>query len=301
MVPIQIIAIGETSVNSFYYNQLDQYGKIIYDAIKNNKENMKTGTYRIDFERQFNDLLHEENGEQILNTAFQSAWNAYTYDNMDVFYIDVEKLTLTTTTTSIGSFSTYTVELSNGENASYLDDNFNSQSIINNQLLSLEAMRSEICRQLQNYSTIDKIRQVHNWLIENVEYDVDLSTDEPYSIIGALTEGEAVCEGYARSFKYIMDGLGVPCVLISGIGTNSDGETESHAWNYVQIEGKWYAIDVTWDDPIIIGNGYLTEELQYRHFLKGSRTFFGTHTEDGYITSNGMEFDFPELSEIDYY
>ena len=70
MVPIQIIAIGETSVNSFYYNQLDQYGKIIYDAIKNNKENMKTGTYRIDFERQFNDLLHEENGEKILNTAF---------------------------------------------------------------------------------------------------------------------------------------------------------------------------------------------------------------------------------------
>ena len=91
------------------------------------------------------------------------------------------------------------------------------------------------------------------------------------------------------------------CYIISGIGTNSDGETESHAWNYVQIEGKWYAIDVTWDDPIIIGNGYLTEELQYRHFLKGSRTFFETHTEDGYITSNGMEFDFPELSEVDYY
>ena len=71
-----IRTIGKTSVNDFYYNQLDQYGKIIYDAIKNNKENMKTGTYKIDFGRQFNDLLHEENGEQILNTAFQSAWNA---------------------------------------------------------------------------------------------------------------------------------------------------------------------------------------------------------------------------------
>lgn len=293
--------VSKSTGTKYYYNQLDTYGKLIYKGFEDNKENMKSGTYKIDFGNKFNDLLNSEGGEEALNIAFQSAWNAYTYDNMDVFYIDVEKLTLTTTTTSIGSFSTYTVELSNGENASYLDDNFNSQSIINNQLLSLEAMRSEICRQLQNYSTIDKVRQVHNWLIENVEYDVDLSTDEPYSIIGALTEGEAVCEGYARSFKYIMDGLGVPCVLISGIGTNSDGETESHAWNYVQIEGKWYAIDVTWDDPIIIGNGYLTEELQYRHFLKGSRTFFETHTEDGYITSNGMEFDFPELSEVDYY
>ena len=298
---VQIVIIGNNAINNYFYNQLDEYGKIIYNAIKDNKENMKTGTYKIEFGTQFNDLLHESNGEQVLNTAFQSAWNAYTYDYMDIFYIDVEKLTLTTTTTSIAGFSTYTVDLSNGENASYLKDNFNSQIIINSTLSSLEAMKNEVGRQLENYSTIDKVRQVHNWLIENVEYDIDLSNDEPYTIVGALTDGEAVCEGYARSFKYIMDGLNIPCVLVSGIGMNSDGEIESHAWNYVQIDGKWYAIDVTWDDPIIIGNGYLTEELQYKHFLKGSRTFFQTHTEDGYITSNGMEFTFPELSEVDYY
>ena len=72
----------------YYYNQLDEYGKIIYDGFDQNKENMKSGTYTIDFDTRFNDLLNTPGGENTLNIAFQSAWNAYTYDNMDLFYID---------------------------------------------------------------------------------------------------------------------------------------------------------------------------------------------------------------------
>ena len=79
-----------------------------------------------------------------------------------------------------------------------------------------------------------------------------------------------------------------------------NGETESHAWNYVQLDGKWYAIDVTWDDPIIIGNGYVSESTKYKHFLKGSNTFFASHKEEGNITDNSIEFNFPELSREDY-
>ena len=286
--------------DKYYYNQLDRYGKIIYDGLANNKENMKSGTYVVDFGLQFNDLLNSQGGEEKLNIAFQSAWNAYTYDNMDIFYIDVEKLTLTTTTTSIGSFSTHQVELSNGENISYLKPHFSSTTTISGKLNLLEAIRQEIKKQLDGYSDYEKIREVHNWLIDNIEYDMDLETKEPYSISGALTEGIAVCEGYARSFKYIMDGLDIPCVLVSGIGTNSNGEIESHAWNYVMLDNKWYAIDVTWDDPVIIGNGYIPEDTKYTHFLKGSNSFFDSHTEDGRITESSIEFTFPELSEVDY-
>ena len=284
----------------YYYNQLDKYGKIIYDGLANNRENMKSGTYIIDFDNQFNDLLNLQGGEEKLNIAFQSAWNAYTYDNMDVFYIDVEKLTLTTTTTSIGSFSTHQVELSNGNNLSYLKPYFSSITTINGELNFLEEIQQEIRRQLDGYSDYHKIIEVHNWLVNNIEYDIDLKTQEPYSIFGTLTEGIAVCEGYARSFKYIMDGLDIPCVLVSGIGTNSNGETESHAWNYVMLEDQWYAIDVTWDDPIIIGDGYISDNTRYRYFLKGSNSFFTSHTEDGIITESSIEFIFPELSKEDY-
>ncbi len=284
----------------YYYNQLDNYAKIIYDGLLNNKENMKSGTYIIDFGRQFNDLLNSQGGGEKLNMAFQSAWNAYTYDNMDVFYIDVEKLTLTTTTTSIGSFSTHQVELSKGDNTSYLKPYFSATTTISGKLNLLTAIQQEIRKQLEGYSDYEKIREVHNWIIDNIEYDINLETQEPYSISGALTEGRAVCEGYARSFKYIMDGLDIPCVLVSGIGTNSNGETESHAWNYVMLDNKWYAVDVTWDDPVIIGNGYIPEGTRYRHFLKGSNSFFTSHIEDGRITESSVEFKFPTLSEEDY-
>ena len=290
--------IQNNNSSIYYYDQLDDYGKIIYDGFANNKENMKSGTYTIDFGTEFSDLLNTENGEKILNEAFQSAWNAYTYDNMDVFYIDVEKLTLTTR--SLTALSIHNVEISNGSNSSYLKENFQNQSVLIEKLDLLETIKKEIDRQLEGFSDYDKIREVHNWLIDNIEYDVNLNADEPYSISGALTEGKAVCEGYSRSFKYIMDELEIPCVLVSGTGTNSNGETESHAWNYVQLDGNWYAVDVTWDDPIIVGNGYVAEDTHYRHFLRGQNTFGETHQPDGYLSQNSMEFTFPTLSEEDY-
>ena len=120
--------IQNNNSSRYYYDQLDDYGKIIYDGFANNKENMKSGTYTIDFGTEFSDLLNTENGEKILNEAFQSAWNAYTYDNMDVFYIDVEKLTLTTR--SLTALSIHNVEISNGSNSSYLKENFLNQSVL---------------------------------------------------------------------------------------------------------------------------------------------------------------------------
>ena len=135
---------------------------------------------------------------------------------------------------------------------------------------------------------------------KNNSVPIYFESEEPYSIVGALTEGRAVCEGYARSFKYIMDELGIPCVVVSGTGKNSKGETEAHAWNYVQVDDNWYAVDVTWDDPIIIGNGTVGSDIRYKHFLKGSNTFFSTHTEDGYITDNSIKFEFPQINKYDY-
>lgn len=279
---------------------MDEYGKTIYKGLEDNKENMKSGTYEIDFGTEFNDLLNSEGGTENLNMAFQSAWNAYTYDNMDVFYIDVENLTLLTQTTTIAGISTHRVRLSNGDNATYLKSNFTAQGKIDGKLNLLSAMREEMKKQLQNLSDYDKIKEVHYWLVNNIEYDSNLEAEEPYSISGALTEGKAVCEGYARAFKYIMDGLGIPCVLVSGTATNSSGLTESHAWNYVYLNDQWYAIDVTWDDPIIIGDGYIPDDTMYQYFLKGRNTFLTTHVEDGYLTDNSLEFRFPELSSSDY-
>ena len=145
-----------------------------------------------------------------------------------------------------------------------------------------------------------KIKRIHNWLISTIQYEKDENSKNQHNIYGALHDKKAVCEGYARSFKYIMKKVGVPAVLVSGTARNSEDKTESHAWNYVQINENWYAVDVTWDDPIITEERPLSIEEKYRYCLKGSDEFFKDHTEDGMISENGMKFKYPTLSKSNY-
>lgn len=286
--------------NNYYYNQLDENAKIIYSALENNKENMRSGTYKIDFGTQFNSLLKQSDGEAKLNVAFQSAWNAFTYDYPEIFYIDITKLILTTKTTSIGIFSTHRVELANEENSTYYAEGILSKSDLIYKEEYAKKIRDKIVNNLKGYSNYEKIKYVHNWLIDNLEYDTTYKQTDIHNVYGALVNRKVVCEGYARAFKYILDGLDIENILVSGTATNSNNSTESHAWNYVKLDGKWYAIDVTWDDPIIKGGGRLTDKLRYQNFLKGKDEFLGNHIEDGYLSENSIKFVFPELNSKNY-
>lgn len=286
--------------NHYYYNQLDENAKIIYSALENNKENMRSGTYKIDFGTQFNSLLKQSDGEAKLNVAFQSAWNAFTYDYPEIFYIDITKLILTTKTTSIGIFSTHRVELANEENSTYYAEGILSKSDLIYKEEYAKKIRDKIVNNLKGYSNYEKIKYVHNWLIDNLEYDTTYKQTDIHNVYGALVNRKVVCEGYARAFKYILDGLDIENILVSGTATNSNNSTESHAWNYVKLDGKWYAIDVTWDDPIIKGGGRLTDKLRYQNFLKGKEEFLSNHIEDGYLSENSIKFVFPELNSKNY-
>ena len=145
----------------------------------------------------------------------------------------------------------------------------------------------------------DDIKMVHDYLVNNVEYDTSISQSNIYDIYGALVNNVAVCEGYARAFKYIMDEMNIPCVLVIGQGKNSQGQTENHAWNYVELNNKWYAIDVTWDDPVVTGGGGASKESRYKYFLKGSNTFLQDHVPSGQFTPNGKVFEYPDISKED--
>ena len=100
--------------------------KIIYDSIINQGEEGKTK----------------------LNNAFQSAWNAFTYDYVDIFYIDSSKLVLTTNTTTIGELSINEVVLSKAENASYLTEDVGTSEEVKNRVKYLEDIRTKIASQL---------------------------------------------------------------------------------------------------------------------------------------------------------
>ena len=163
----------------------------------------------------------------------------------------------------------------------------------------IENKRDEIVKTLVG-SDYDKVLKAHDWLVDNVEYDTTLNDSYIYNLYGALVSRKAVCEGYAEAFKYLMDYAGVPCILVVGSATNSNGDTENHEWNYVKINEKWYAVDCTWDDPIITGNGKITNNIKYKYFLKGADTINKNHYPNGKITNQGKEFVYPTLSETSY-
>lgn len=106
----------------------------------------------------------------------------------------------------------------------------------------------------EDMTDFEKELALHDALVDLGEYDqavYDRDTPQgrpdntnPY---GMLVEGYGICLGYATSFQLLMDLAGVECITVVGAAFNSSSD---HAWNLVRLEGEWYAVDPTWDDPI---------------------------------------------------
>lgn len=290
---------SNVQVDKYFYNQLDEKSRIIYRAFESNKEQMKTGTYQIELGTSFSDILSQSNGQEKLGEYYQSAIEAYTYDNPEIFYLSPKKMYLNIETTTRGGTSTYNVYINSGNEANYLVEEFNSKQAIDEAIAQIEQVKNQII-QNKTGNTYEDIKMVHDYLVDTISYDSSLSKQNIYNIYGALVSRECVCEGYARAFKYLLDELDIPCVMVIGTATNSHGETENHAWNYAQLNGNWYAVDSTWDDPVVIGGGTASAESRYKYFLVGREVIDQDHSPSGQFTEGGKVFSYPNVTYESY-
>lgn len=295
----EVVNYDDIEVNKYFYNQLEEPSQVIYRAFEQNKDNMITGTYAVQLGNAFSYILDKDDGQEELSYYYQSAIEAYLYDNPDVFYLSPNKMYLNIETTTRRNSKTYNIYIDSGDEINYLSDEFSSASEVENAISQIEDVRRNIIRQ-RTSNNYENIKLIHDYLIDTIEYDSESQDSNIYNIYGALVNKRCVCEGYAKSLKYLLDALGIESTLVIGKATNSSGESENHAWNYVKLDGNWYAIDSTWDDPIVIGGGYVSNESKYRYFLKGSHTMNENHFPLGTFTENGKEFTYPELSTEDY-
>lgn len=119
----------------------------------------------------------------------------------------------------------------------------------------------------RNWLTIQKVLYIYNYLRENIMYDPKHEqklSSEIRSLRGLITKN-TVCAGYAMIFKELMDRNGIYCEYARGC-TRKDAngeEMDGHAWNIIEIDGKKYPIDLTWDNTI------------YRSGITGTLAFFG--------------------------
>lgn len=109
----------------------------------------------------------------------------------------------------------------------------------------------------------EKEMEIIQYMVQNITYDYDNFLEETvpgtsYGTTGALLYGTAVCAGYTDTFTLLADACGLETMEVSGEG-NGVGGWGGHAWNKIKLDGEWYHVDVTWEDPIMNGdpeNGY---------------------------------------------
>lgn len=88
-------------------------------------------------------------------------------------------------------------------------------------------------------SDFDKVLTIHDDLLEQVEYDIT-----KFTATDMLLKDKGRCDSYSRVMQLMLQMAGVPTMRIVGLGKN-----QAHAWNMVKVDGQWFHVDATWDDP----------------------------------------------------
>lgn len=109
------------------------------------------------------------------------------------------------------------------------------------------------CRQQTDGSEYDMALWLHDWTLDQLEYDQGLNWCSAES---GLTRHQGTCESYQRIYSKLLDAAGIANGRITGNG---------HTWNAVKIDGKWCQMDLTWDDTS--DNWY--GDLDQRHLYFG--------------------------------
>lgn len=125
-------------------------------------------------------------------------------------------------------------------------------SALNDRQLELYNKYIEILNEVTSPSNSDCKNElaIHDYLVKNISYVEQ--ENGIYNAYNALINHTAVCSGYTECFKTFMDMLGIENTTISGTAGN-----ELHIWNAVKLDGEWYQVDVTWDDPVGASTSYI--------------------------------------------
>ena len=154
------------------------------------------------------------------------------------------------------------------------------------------------CRQQTNGSEYDMALWLHDWMLDQLEYDHSLNWCSAES---GLTRHRGTCESYQRIYSKLLDAAGIANGRITGNG---------HTWNAVKIDGKWCQMDLTWDDTS--DNWYgdldqrhlyfgLTDELMAiahsdhtANYQKGDYAYRSTDLSNNYFVRNGKADEWAE-------
>lgn len=153
-----------------------------------------------------------------------------------------------------------------------------SPDVINQMQKDIDAVADKLVSEANGKSsTFEKLKVFHDYLVLNSSFEFS-EGDQSYnaSIYNAFGSGEPQgniqCNGYAKAMQYLCDKAGIVSMVVTG----ETPEGASHAWNVVDVDGKWYNLDCTWDDPLLETHNY--KNIRYNFFLVPDKWIHGvTH------------------------
>ena len=176
---------------------------------------------------EYDDSIRMEVQEEDLKDVF----TAVLYDNPDMFWVDYEY-----------DYMVYSDSVAFSPKYRLTEDEVKTmQDSVNDKI---DEIITEVNKLDSDY---EKELYIHDYIIENTEYDISTLENMGDTVYSVLVSGKSICEGYARTVQILLDKLGIENYLVTG-DTESDGEILPHMWNIVNIDGDNYHLDVTWDD-----------------------------------------------------
>lgn len=115
----------------------------------------------------------------------------------------------------------------------------------------------------EDWSDLETALYLHDWLVTHCAYDESLEYYDAYTM---LTQNTGVCQAYTLTYLALLEECGIPCRYV----LSRDME---HSWNVIQIDGAWYNVDLTYDDPTFDRLG----KANHRYFLVSDMKLSADH------------------------
>lgn len=301
------VEAAKTDTSRYFYNQLDEKAKLLYDGMVEmyNSGLFETGDGIYEFTAEKYPALQPLIQQHMTGSAnilydYAAARDAFYADYPDIFYVDFSALTVKITSNN-GEYHLY---LGPGRYDTYYTQGFTSKNDVELALAEYKTALDALVRAGRAESSPEKqVEAVHDYITKSVTYRDELSVLNPNDMgfirtaYGALVKHEGVCEAYTRAFKAAMDVLGIPCVVVYGVYRHDDNVAEFHIWNEVEIDGEWFAVDVTMDDPInpktqSVSTGDDGYE-NHKYMLVGTSVMALNHQESSQMSESGFKFGYP--------
>lgn len=205
---------AQDGVTRYYYHTLSEDAQIAYTLILNAVE------------------AHPEEIEipPLDDEAFSAMFQALSYDNPSLLCMENESHIVM-----------------RGAKAYFVPQYVTDAETCRRQTDDLLEKAREIVAQADSLpDAYDQELYFHDYICQNTTYLTQ--EDDGYTAYNALVEGRAVCEGYSRALQLLLDMVGIPNYLATGVGVDDSGSREGHMWNIVTIGGSNYHVDATWDD-----------------------------------------------------